>query len=105
MNKCKKCRNKASYCPTERRRKHAKEKYNMSLEEYNTTIDNATNCGICNNILTIKHLDHCHTTGKVREVLCPNCNKALGLMKDNPTALRKAAEYVEKFMLEEFISG
>ena len=39
-------------------------------------------------------VDHCHTTGKVRGLLCPTCNKALGLFRDNPTYLKKAEEYI-----------
>lgn len=40
-------------------------------------------------------VDHCHGTGKVRGLLCHNCNRALGLMKDSPELLRKAAEYLQ----------
>lgn len=42
-------------------------------------------------------VDHCHDTGKVRRLLCPNCNRALGLFKDNPDVLRKAANYLEEY--------
>lgn len=41
--------------------------------------------------------DHCHTTKTTRGLLCWHCNVALGLMKDNPERLRKAAEYIEKY--------
>lgn len=41
-------------------------------------------------------VDHDHTTGKVRKLLCHNCNRALGLFKDNPELMRKAASYVEE---------
>lgn len=40
-------------------------------------------------------VDHDHTTGKVRKLLCHNCNRALGLFKDRPELMRKAAAYVE----------
>lgn len=40
-------------------------------------------------------IDHCHTTGKVRGLLCHNCNRGIVLMQDNPENLRKAADYIE----------
>ena len=40
-------------------------------------------------------VDHCHKTGKVRALLCHNCNRALGLFHDNPAVLNRAAMYVE----------
>lgn len=40
-------------------------------------------------------VDHCHETGNVRGLLCHNCNRALGLLKDKVSVLRKAIEYLE----------
>lgn len=42
------------------------------------------------------HVDHCHSTGKVRALLCGNCNQALGLFKENLELIRKAAEYLKR---------
>ena len=41
------------------------------------------------------HIDHCHSTGSVRGILCSNCNTALGLLYDNPDTLRSAIKYLE----------
>lgn len=41
-------------------------------------------------------IDHDHKTGKVRGLLCPNCNRALGLLKDSVEYLNRAKEYLEK---------
>lgn len=41
-------------------------------------------------------IDHCHTTGAVRGMLCVACNTTLGKMRDNPALLRTLADYLEK---------
>lgn len=41
-------------------------------------------------------VDHDHTTGKVRGLLCGACNTALGKMRDSPEQLRRAADYLER---------
>ena len=41
-------------------------------------------------------VDHCHATGKVRGLLCPMCNTALGLAKENTETLRKMGKYLEE---------
>lgn len=40
-------------------------------------------------------VDHCHTTGKIRGLLCHHCNKALGGFKDDVTLLERAISYLK----------
>lgn len=58
-------------------------------------------CAVCSRALTkfgsgSTHacIDHCHSTGKVRGILCGGCNKGLGHFRDNPESLARAAEYL-----------
>lgn len=53
-------------------------------------------CGIC---LTDKNLviDHDHKTGKIRGLLCQNCNSAIGKFKESPEIMFKAIEYINNF--------
>lgn len=40
-------------------------------------------------------VDHCHSTGTVRGLLCAKCNLALGYLRDSPQIARNAATYLE----------
>ncbi|AXH72004.1 MAG: recombination endonuclease VII [Podoviridae sp. ctbj_2] len=42
-------------------------------------------------------VDHCHTTGKVRGLLCGHCNKGIGHFYDRIDLLNKSIEYLEKY--------
>lgn len=41
-------------------------------------------------------IDHCHSTGKIRGILCGLCNKGLGLFRDNPKFLTSAIQYLDR---------
>ena len=74
------------------------EKYGISKNEFdNMQINQLGKCAICNtSILAEGHIDHCHKTGKVRGILCGNCNKGLGLFDDNVIYLTNAIKYLKK---------
>lgn len=46
-------------------------------------------------------VDHDHTTGKVRGLLCSPCNRAIGFFGDDPRVMERAAIYVELHSLVE----
>lgn len=53
-------------------------------------------CKICGVEETVNlSVDHCHTTGTVRGLLCKKCNVGIGYFKDNPDTLAKAIEYLQ----------
>lgn len=74
--------------------------YGISLEEYNSQLNIQNRlCAICNlppNKQFALAVDHDHQTGKIRELLCINCNMALGGFKDNIKLLQKAIQYLNK---------
>ncbi len=56
-------------------------------------------CAICfekNQIHERLFVDHCHATGKVRGLLCHDCNSAIGFSKDNTARLRAMIAYLER---------
>jgi len=86
-----------------RRKWFIKMKFGLTPEEREQMII-AQNykCEICSReILNIDSpiwsIDHCHDGNYLRSMLCKPCNSALGLFKDNPEILRKAADYIEKW--------
>jgi hypothetical protein len=76
-------------------------KYKISLEEYNNLcLQQGGKCAICNKPptgKTILHVDHNHQTRKVRELLCNNCNTALGSLAEDITVMQAMIEYVKKW--------
>jgi hypothetical protein len=81
------------------RNKEYKKKYGITLEQYNELLVNQNNgCAICakpcatgNNLA----VDHDHETGKVRALLCKNCNTAIGLLGEDTDRMTKAIEYLK----------
>lgn len=91
--------------PDARRNVDFKRKFGITVDEYNDLLMKQEGvCGICKNPETaLDHrtkqirnmaVDHCHTTGKVRGLLCSKCNTALGSFKDNVEYLKAAITYL-----------
>ncbi len=106
---CKKCKNKKRHekrmeTPEieviRQRKRTLRNKYGLSYEYYeNMLINQNGRCGICKNIMEKPCVDHCHTTDKVRELLCGECNKGIGLLKENIDYLNNAITYLIKHNL------
>jgi hypothetical protein len=87
-------------------RRHRKyelyKKYNLTEEEYNQMLIKQNKCcAICGTDKPtgkwkVFAVDHDHKTGKVRELLCNECNRGIGLLKDDPELLKKASNYIIK---------
>lgn len=77
-----------------------KRTYGLSLEDYKHLLEKQNGvCAICQQPETVDRyknlaVDHCHETGKIRGLLCVNCNKGLGHFKDKKESLKRALEYL-----------
>ncbi len=76
-----------------------KKAYGLNSEQYQKKLEYQNyGCALCGTPQSTKALavDHCHTTGKIRSLLCTLCNTGLGMFKDNPELLIKAADYLKE---------
>jgi len=84
--------------PTEARDYTLRSRYGITLDEFNAMFEKqGKRCAVCRSDKSDSKnfvVDHCHTTGKIRGVLCSYCNRALGMMKDDPELLSKAIIYL-----------
>jgi len=89
-------------CMTERTsRSFRKLRYGMTFEEYEQMLEKQMNCcAICKATVEengrLLSVDHDHSNGKVRQILCDRCNRMLGQVQDNPAILAAAADYLIK---------
>lgn len=101
---CKECcaeKTRKNYDLEKQREYILKKKYGITLEKYNKMLsEQEYKCYICH-----KHedkldrslaVDHCHKTGKVRGLLCGNCNRFLGQIDDDINIAERLVEYLQK---------
>lgn len=97
--------------PEKYREMGRKSEHRRRLKRYGLTEDDwdylmkiqNSRCAICNVILQKGrhcHVDHCHTSGKVRGLLCSHCNLMLGHARDNVELLAKAITYLKESSIE-----
>lgn len=88
------------YTPRAKEVKTRFDKVNISRDKKQQLLESQGGvCKICKKIrsdtLSGWHLDHDHTTGRVRGVLCRGCNLGLGNFQDSMERLLEAAEYLK----------
>ena len=70
-------------------------RYQVTTEEYHElNFIQTGQCAICRNFCSL-NIDHDHSTGEVRGLLCTPCNTALGMLRDDPKNLQRAIEYLK----------
>lgn len=112
---CKECRNKKrkqyhldnpEKCKRLKRKSDLKKKYGLIPEDLERMLrDQDNKCAICGQEIflhgssvdknKIARVDHNHETGKIRGLLCNDCNRGIGLLKDSPLLLANALKYLE----------
>ena len=77
-------------------------KRGLTVDEFNKMfMDQGGYCAICGVHQQMfkkrLHVDHCHLTGKVRGLLCANCNHVLGKAKDDIGILSRSIKYLVNY--------
>lgn len=82
----------------QRKKEWLKSLYGMTVEDYNNLLNSQNEvCAICSQPCKTKKglaVDHNHITGKVRGLLCANCNGAIGMLQEDPDIIEKAKQYI-----------
>jgi hypothetical protein len=78
--------------------------YGITIEEYEARLTaQSGRCAICGldesrsnlgNGNFMLSVDHCHDSGAIRGLLCNNCNRAIGMLGDDPEILKRAIQYL-----------
>lgn len=94
---------KSSHCRRCYRNRWLMAKYGITIEDYERMFEEQNGlcaiCSTCDPGGNGEHfaVDHCHKTDRVRGLLCEPCNRRLlPLVDDDPTILRRAADYLER---------
>lgn len=79
------------------RNRKIKKIYGITQEEYRAICDaQEYKCAICQETPSVLVIDHDHSTGKVRGLLCRQCNSGIGMLKDDIVIVENAFRYLEK---------
>lgn len=82
--------------------RHLKHRYGIDLEEYEKMhVDQNNRCAICGDVggntrASRLYVDHDHSSGRVRQLLCPKCNTAVGVIEQGIGRIKELANYLHK---------
>lgn len=86
-----------SRCKTCRMEDALLSRYGVTMDEFEALVEKQNGvCAICGKYEAVLSVDHNHTTGKVRGLLCRQCNRGLGLLQDSEYVLSKALQYLQE---------
>lgn len=88
------------------RRSSLVRKYGITVEDYERILaEQGGVCAVCGDPERTTHrgsaspwslsVDHDHVTGRVRGLLCTPCNRGIGFLRDDPSIMRRALEYLD----------
>ena len=70
--------------------------FNLTIDMWECIYDfQGRKCAICKKPMNRPNVDHSHSDGLVRGILCASCNRALGRFRDSLELLRAAVEFLE----------
>lgn len=94
------------YLLAQKRNAHLLKKYGMSHDDYLVMLARQNNvCAICKTPPRNKRrlaVDHDHNTQQIRGLLCEDCNRGLGLFRDDTMRLFNAVEYLSKWNTSDY---
>jgi hypothetical protein len=80
------------------RAKNFRDRYGIEVEDYEALKEQqGGKCAICETTGRVLYVDHCHSTQKLRGLLCQQCNTGIGMLQDSIKVLKKAVRYLEKY--------
>jgi hypothetical protein len=84
---------------------HLKRRHGITAEAADAMLEAQGGlCAICRAAPAV-HVDHDHSSGRVRALLCFNCNGGLGQFKDDPDVLQMAVFYLQHHMQQQALAA
>ena len=99
-------RSKRLYTKEKGRNRNLKKNHNITLDEFHEKLKaQSGKCEICQKPFRSYsgrgiHVDHNHATGKIRGILCYNCNLMIGFAADSKSTLENAVSYIDRYANE-----